>query len=363
MIEGTDRAISHHTAAAGRPIPSLPESYRKLRIFRIADRIIELIISIYILWMTGSGAWHFYTLMIKESVVRTPADAALLFEIYLICFFTILIGLAMSMSGKNTSTSQLLWMGATAAFIPVVLIEYLYLIAKKDWTAVAIGPLLLAGCGLVQLAYLVNRFWHKDKVVRSGTGMGRYNETTITSLMKELQKDPSFSVQVTDPNLEVCMTETTEIKAYHEAGHYIAAKKLGFSTKEVNIIGNGDAGGQVLLDIPMVLKASQIRKLVMVKYAGFLAEKLLNDEPSDGCMGSDGADVESANALLTKYIILTDDSLSLTGYEDEHIKHIAIELSKTWKQEVEEILIENKAEILEIANKLIADGKYVPKVE
>ena len=145
---------------------------------------------------------------------------------------------------------------------------------------------------------------------------------------------------------------TLNIKAYHEAGHFFIAKFLGLPIKEVNIIENRNIGGQVLLDMPNILKASQIKKLVMVRYAGFLAEKLLNGEASDGCMGSDRSDMDSANILLRKYILLTDD-ISFTGYEDKYIKNKSIELSNLWKQEVENLLQENENQIREFAAELI----------
>lgn len=151
--------------------------------------------------------------------------------------------------------------------------------------------------------------------------------------------------------------DINKIKAYHEAGHFFIAKKLGFSIKDVNIIEKNNIGGQVVLDIPNILKASQLKNIIMVKYAGFLAEKLLNDEASDGCLNGDNSDMESSNILLKRYIILTEDSISFTGYEGEFIKNKSIELSCLWKNEVKHILSENKNEIIEIANTLLEKQK------
>ncbi|AOY77156.1 hypothetical protein [Clostridium formicaceticum] len=128
---------------------------------------------------------------------------------------------------------------------------------------------------------------------------------------------------------------------------------LELPIKEVNIIDNGNTGGQVLLDMPNILKASQIKNMVMVKYAGFITERILNGEASDGCMGYATSDMDSANILLRKYVILTDDSISFTGYEDEYIKNKCIELSKLWGKEVEVLLSENENEVKEIAEQLI----------
>jgi hypothetical protein len=165
-----------------------------------------------------------------------------------------------------------------------------------------------------------------------------YDECTVgTKIMCEVKPDE----------------RTTKIRAYHEAGHFFVAKKLGLPIKEVNIIETENVGGQVLLSMPNILKASQIKNMVMVKYAGFLTEILFNNEASDGCLGYEKSDMDSANIMLRNYIILTDDSLSFTGYEDEHIKNKSIELSKIWKQEVENLLHENRNKIEEIAIELI----------
>lgn len=146
---------------------------------------------------------------------------------------------------------------------------------------------------------------------------------------------------------------TEKIKAYHEAGHFVIAKMLDIPIKEVNIINNGNVGGQLILDMPNILRASQLKSMVMVKYAGFITEKIFIGEASDGCMGCDISDMESANILLRKYVILTDDSISFTGYEEESIKNKCMKLSKLWREEVELLLRKNTDELKEIAEKLI----------
>lgn len=160
-------------------------------------------------------------------------------------------------------------------------------------------------------------------------------------------------------NVKICLKEgmlddeTVRIKAYHEAGHFLIAKMLELPIKEVNIINKNNVGGQLILDMPNNLKASQIKKLVMVRYAGFITESILNGEASDGCMGCDTSDMDSANILLRKYVFLTDDTISLTGYEEEYIKNKCIELSKSWKKEVESLVRENENKIKDVAEQLI----------
>lgn len=169
----------------------------------------------------------------------------------------------------------------------------------------------------------------------------------------------SVSYQYTSSPSEVCREDielddiTIKTKACHEAGHFFIAKSLKMPVKEVNIIENGSVGGQLILDMPNVLKPNQIKNMVMVKYAGYLAEKILNGEVSDGCIGNQTSDIYSANILLRKYVILTDDSISLTGYESEYIEDKCIEFSKIWERDVEEMLKKGKKEVLEIAEELI----------
>lgn len=90
---------------------------------------------------------------------------------------------------------------------------------------------------------------------------------------------------------------TINIRAYHEAGHFFIAMFLGLPVKEVHInyIPEECSGGQVVLDLPIMIKASQIRSLIMVTYAGFLAEKMFIGEASTASMGADNSDMERAN--------------------------------------------------------------------
>lgn len=139
------------------------------------------------------------------------------------------------------------------------------------------------------------------------------------------------------------------LKACHEAGHFFIARTLKLPVKEVNIIKNGLIGGQVVLEMPDILKTSQIKSLVMVKYAGVTAEKILLGEASDGCIGSNTSDIETANELLKKYVILTDNKISLTGYEENYIRDKCSELSAQWLDEVEVLIKEGKDEVKDLA--------------
>lgn len=143
---------------------------------------------------------------------------------------------------------------------------------------------------------------------------------------------------------------TLKLRAYHESGHAVMANILNIPIESISLDNNS---GYVKLNTPNISKASEIKKYIMIAYSGFMAEKLLNDEASDGCMGSDKSDMEFGNTLLRKYIILTDETLSLTGYEENYIKEKSIELSKVWLEEAKILLSDHKEDIENMANDLI----------
>lgn len=127
-----------------------------------------------------------------------------------------------------------------------------------------------------------------------------------------------------------------KIKAVHEAGHAVVANYLGFFVEGVSIVSVGDSGGRTIIpQFGNLSTADDLRKEIIILYAGYYAERLLLGDPSDGCIGNSNAgilaDVEFANQLLRKYIILTDDSLSMTGTDkeiDPKIEVLSKELSK-----------------------------------
>lgn len=182
-----------------------------------------------------------------------------------------------------------------------------------------------------------------------------YLVAMMFELFTKKQEYPSDNPMLFKAMSEKSDERILELKAYHEAGHAVMAKILHIPIKEINIKNNGNIGGQVTLDMPNIAKSSEIKNLIMIRYSGFIAEKIMNNEASDGCMGSDTADMESSNTLLRKYIILTDESLSFTGYEEEYIKETSIRLSKEWLEEVKGLLIEHKDDIKNVANNLLCN--------
>jgi hypothetical protein len=85
----------------------------------------------------------------------------------------------------------------------------------------------------------------------------------------------------------------------------------------------------------------------MVSYAAYAAEKEILGDVSVGCLGSDHSDIEKANGYIRDYIILTDNDISLTGYEFKDIREKTIQLSKELLKETTKILTTNRDKLME----------------
>lgn len=150
-----------------------------------------------------------------------------------------------------------------------------------------------------------------------------------------------------------------KIKAVHEAGHAVVANHFGFSVERISIKSVGASGGRTIIpQFGNLSTADDLRKEIIILYAGYYAERLLLGEPSDGCIGNIGksdndvaADVESANQVLKKYIVLTDDSVSLTGTDGE-IDIKMEELSKQLSKEAESLVLKLESRIRAVAEQL-----------
>lgn len=146
-----------------------------------------------------------------------------------------------------------------------------------------------------------------------------------------------------------------EIRAVHEAGHIVMADALGVKVVEATILPCENNGGHVKYVMGPILTSEDLKKKVLIIYGGLFAEKLLLESISNGCMGTRDADLEQANYYLKEYVILTDEEISLAGfeYEEEKIKKKVIQLSKEWawitkctlKKYIQE-LYEKKEELL-----------------
>lgn len=140
----------------------------------------------------------------------------------------------------------------------------------------------------------------------------------------------------------------------HEAGHSLIASLYDVDFDEIVI---SPTGSFVALNIDGGVSVSDLRNLISIMYGGILAEKLIFGEGSDGFMGSEDADMETANDYLREYVILSDKELSLTGLEEELIKKKMIATSIKIEHDTYKLLSNHKEELLSSMNKIIEDNK------
>lgn len=153
-----------------------------------------------------------------------------------------------------------------------------------------------------------------------------------------------------------------KISAVHEAGHAVVAYCLGFSIDCVSIQITEESGGRTVIPgFTGLAQGENIKKEIIILYAGYQAELSILDNPSTGCIGNESSDIERANQLLKQYIMLTDSSLSLTGTEMT-IESKMEELSKELLKETEKLVIDHKDKICELA-KLLEEKQEIGKVE
>lgn len=129
----------------------------------------------------------------------------------------------------------------------------------------------------------------------------------------------------------------------HEAGHAFVAYILGlrFSahiTCERSYISvTGD-----------FVTAEQLRSIILVEYAGTVAEGILLGERILGSYGTKDADINVARTNLENYVFMTRDDLSKCP-DDPKVKELVFKLSKEYFEEAQKLIIENQKVILELA--------------
>lgn len=152
--------------------------------------------------------------------------------------------------------------------------------------------------------------------------------------------------------------EVRKIKAYHEAGHAVIAKHLGFQVGNVTIQRKGTTGGSVSINFPSIMLSNQLRNFIIVTYAGFASEKLFLNDVSEGCVGGEDADLVTANEFIRNYIILTDEDISYYKPDDEAgFKDKCSKLSKELMKETHALVKKYESEIQTMAIELLSENK------
>ena len=118
-----------------------------------------------------------------------------------------------------------------------------------------------------------------------------------------------------DADLPDNYDEQINIKSVHEAGHAVMAYLQ--DTKDFEVFMSYDSAKTVVTYKSQ--KAEDVKKMILVKYSGAIAEELLLGELSAGSIGilNSNADFPSATELIRAYIVMTEPTVSKTLLNEE----------------------------------------------
>lgn len=148
---------------------------------------------------------------------------------------------------------------------------------------------------------------------------------------------------------------TSEVKAAHEAGHWLMAELLGIKVKEVSII-TGRTTGDFVVNIS---DRTSVSTYVKIFYAGLVGEQILLGKAGDGCMGGKNADLERAEDLIKNHILLVDGVELTPSYISQETAEKVAAMSKQIRQEVMSDLTEHKAELEEKYEQLLEEKEII----
>lgn len=143
--------------------------------------------------------------------------------------------------------------------------------------------------------------------------------------------------------------EQININAVHEAGHAVMAYLQ--DTKDFKVFMSYDSAKTVVTYKSQ--KAEDVKKMILVKYSGAIAEELLLGEFSAGCIGifNPNTDFPSATELIKAYIVMTEPTVSKTLLNEE-LADLIISASNSFYKEATEILSKSKEMLVIISDEL-----------
>lgn len=152
-----------------------------------------------------------------------------------------------------------------------------------------------------------------------------------------------------DADLPDDYDEQIDIKSVHEAGHAVMAYLQ--DTKDFEVFMSYDSAKTVVTYKSQ--KAEDVKKMILVKYSGAIAEELLLGELSAGSIGilNSNADFPSATELIKAYIVMTEATVSKTLLNEE-LADLIISVSNSFYKEATEILSKNKEMLVVISDEL-----------
>lgn len=143
--------------------------------------------------------------------------------------------------------------------------------------------------------------------------------------------------------------EQININAVHEAGHAVMAYLQ--DTKDFEVFMSYDSAKTRVAYKSQ--NAEDVKKMILVKYSGAIAEELLLGEFSAGCIGifNPNTDFPSATELIKAYIVMTEPTVSKTLLNEE-LADLIISASNSFYKEATDILSKSKEMLVIISDEL-----------
>lgn len=196
----------------------------------------------------------------------------------------------------------------------------------RENIAMVVSTIFLFECLLSVLCKIV-----KYMNTLSFSSADKWQDSAITALQEECT--PKI-----DKNRQIIVT--------HEAGHAVMAYLNNAVKFDIDLSNNCVNTAYNLAD------AEEVKKYIMVIYAGAASEELIFGQYCSGCFGSETADFESAVRHIKEYIVMTDNTVSKTMLEEE-IGQKVITLSNSIYAETLESLTLHKSMVRHLADILL----------
>ena len=139
-----------------------------------------------------------------------------------------------------------------------------------------------------------------------------------------------------------------KVSAVHEAGHAVMAYLEEIENFEVIM---SDINPRVVMG-PKLLDEKDVKKMILIMYAGAIAEKMLFGNFHSGCFIGEGNDFSKATELIKGYIVMTNPNMSKSLLNVELSEKVIL-LSKEFWQKAENTLINHKIMIEVLSEQLL----------
>lgn len=196
----------------------------------------------------------------------------------------------------------------------------------RDNIVMVVSSIFLFECLLSVFCKVVK---YMDTLPSSSSGT--WQDSTMTALQEECTQE---------------IDKSRRIISTHEAGHAVMAYLNNAVKFDIDLLNNCVHTAYNLADV------EEVKKYIMVTYAGAASEELIFGQYCSGCFGSETADFESAARYIKGYIVMTDNAVSKAMLEEE-IGQKVITLSNDIYAETLESLALHKNMVRHLADILL----------